>query len=82
MQTTDLEGHWLSSTIWLQGTITRGSQDPSLRKVQWVSTHNMSKLGLSSGVKKVWKMVTSQAIESKQMTGPPEKSWKQQKLKL
>lgn len=52
------------------------------RKVQWVSAQDMANLGLSSGVKKVWKLVLGKGALSetgRQATG--QKMWKQQKLK-
>ncbi len=65
----------------MQGTRDTQAQDTSLRKVQWVNSQSLSELGLSSGVKKVWKMVTSHAATcQKNKNKPPQKSYKQQKL--
>lgn len=58
-------------------------QGQSAHTVQWVSAKELSELGLSSGVKKVWKVVIAhQAVMQEKKTGPFRKAWKQQRLKL
>ncbi|DBB06496.1 TPA: hypothetical protein ACH3X1_012048 [Trebouxia sp. C0004] len=50
--------------------------------VKWVSAKELSELGLSSGVKKVWKVVIAhQAVMQETKTGPSRKAWRQQRLK-
>lgn len=68
---------------WLQETQPAALQGQSARTVQWVSAKELSQLGLSSGVKKVWKVVIAhQAVTQENKTGPVRKAWKQQRLKL
>ncbi len=72
--------------LWLQETQPAALQGQSARTVQWVSAKELSELGLSSGVKKVWKVVIAHqaVVQEKQekKTGPCRKSWKQQRLNL
>ena len=68
---------------WLQETQPAALQGQSAHTVQWVSAKELSELGLSSGVKKVWKVVIAhQAVMQEKKTGPFRKAWKQQRLKL
>ncbi len=75
---------------WLQETQPAALQGQSARTVQWVSAKELSESGLSSGVKKVWKMAIAhqavmqqkKAVMQEKKTGPFRKAWKQQRLKL
>ena len=75
---------------WLQETQPAALQGQSARTVQWVSAKELSEIGLSSGVKKVWKMVIAhqavvqekKAVIQDKKTGLFRKAWKQQRLKM
>ena len=64
----------------LQGELGMISSLQPQRKVQWLSARNLTETGLSSGVKKVHKMVLGkQALADRRAAG--QKHWKQQRLK-
>ena len=66
---------------WLQETQPAALQGHSARTVQWVSAKELSELGLSSGVKKIWKVVIAQqAAMQEKKTGALRKAWKQHKV--
>jgi len=59
---------------WLQETQPAALQGQSARTVQWVSAKELSEIGLSSGVKKVWKVVIAhQAVMQETMAVTQEK---------
>ena len=67
---------------WLQGRLEADAQKQPARKIQWINTQDITGLGLSSGVKKVWQRVMS--MDKGALNGrkaPGQKVWKQQKMK-
>ena len=67
---------------WMQGEFKIHGSSQLQRKVLWVNGQHITDSGLSSGVKKVWKMVMSKGTLSKTDSKVPHQTnWKQQKLK-
>ena len=66
----------------MQGEMKINGSSQFQRKVLWVNAQYITDSGLSSGVKKVWKMVMSKGTLSKtDSKASHQTNWKQQKLK-